>query len=66
MYQKNKNHMVTVRLNERQYYYLKGTCDTYGIKPSEFLRLVIDQAQSREKNGSELIEDLQTNSNHKF
>lgn len=66
MYQKNKNHTVTVRLNERQYYYLKGTCDKYGIKPSEFLRLVIDQAQSKEKNGGELIEDLQTNNNHKF
>lgn len=62
MYMKDKKFDVHLRLNERQYYYLKGTCDAYGIKPAEFLRMIIDSAQAKEKaNGVDPLEDITSN-----
>lgn len=45
MYMKDKNHTITVRLNEDQFNFLKASADMYGVKPSAFLRLVIDQTR---------------------
>lgn len=45
MYMKDKNHTLTVRLNEDQFNFLKASADMYGVKPSAFLRLVIDQTR---------------------
>lgn len=42
MYTKDKEHRITIRLNDRQYAYLKGTADAYGITPSNWLRMIID------------------------
>lgn len=42
---KDKNHTLTVRLNEDQFNFLKASADMYGVKPSAFLRLVIDQTR---------------------
>ena len=45
MYMKDKNHTVTVRLNEDQFNYLKATADMYGVKPSAFLLFLFDQTR---------------------
>lgn len=66
MYIGNKINRITIRLNQRQYDYLKGTADTYGISPSQFLRLVIDQVYYKNKKGVDLIENIETNNNDKF
>lgn len=65
-YYNDKTRTITVRLTEKQYAYLQGTSDAYGIKPSDFLRLVVDQAMYREIKGKGIDEDITTNYNDKF
>lgn len=41
MYLKDKLHRVTIRLNEKQFRFLRESSKVLDVKPSEFLRLVV-------------------------
>lgn len=46
MYTKDKSNRVTLRLNERQFEFVRMQADVMGISPSEFLRVVINTVMS--------------------
>jgi predicted DNA binding CopG/RHH family protein len=41
MYLKDKEHRVTIRLNDRQFKFLKQTAKELDVRPSEFMRMVV-------------------------
>ena len=53
MYTKDKSTRITLRLNDEQFNFVKGSAEMYGVSPSEFLRMVINStmfmAQDREE-----------------
>lgn len=46
MYEGNKLHRVTLRLNPDQFNYVKSNADILGVSPSEFLRMVINSSMA--------------------
>lgn len=42
MYTSDKKERITLRLNEKQFNYVKENADILGVSPSEFLRMVIN------------------------
>lgn len=42
MYMKDKNHRITLRLNEEQFEFVKENAETLDVSPSDFLRMVIN------------------------
>ena len=52
MYTKDKNQRITLRLNEEQFCFVKGSADVLGVSPSDFLRMVVNIAMKNE-NGKE-------------
>lgn len=42
MYTKDKVTRITLRLNEKQFDYVKTSADVLGVSPSEFLRMVVN------------------------
>lgn len=46
MYLKDKSTRITLRLNERQFQFVKQSADILEVSPSEFLRLVINQTMN--------------------
>lgn len=42
----NKSQRITLRLNEKQFYFVKQSAENYGVSPSDFLRLVINLAMA--------------------
>lgn len=49
MYTKDKKYVVTLRLNPEQYGYLKGTADSFGVTPAQWLRIIIDLVRTGDK-----------------
>lgn len=49
MYMKDKGTRITLRLNDKQFSYVKNSADILGVSPSEFLRLVINQTMNMDK-----------------
>ena len=39
---KDKTNRITLRLNDKQFNYVKASADVLGVSPSEFLRMVIN------------------------
>lgn len=46
MYTKDKSQRITLRLNEKQFAFVKANADVMGVSPSEFLRIVVNTAMS--------------------
>lgn len=46
MYTGDKAQRITLRLNEKQFAYVKRSADLLGVSPSEFLRMVINTTMS--------------------
>ena len=44
MYLKDKEHRVIVRVNDKQFKFLKETSKTLDVSPSEFMRMVVNSA----------------------
>ena len=44
MYTKDKNHRITVRLNEEQFLFLNDQAEILGVTPAEFLRMVVNSS----------------------
>lgn len=42
----NKSQRITLRLNAKQFYFVKQSAENYGVSPSDFLRLVINLAMA--------------------
>lgn len=49
LYEKDKAHRITLRLNDPQFEYVKKTADVLGVSPSEFLRMVVNAAMFGQK-----------------
>lgn len=46
MYTKDKSNRITLRLNDKQFAFVKANADMMGVSPSDFLRIVINSAMS--------------------
>lgn len=57
MYTKDKNHRITLRLNEEQFNFVKANADILGVSPSEFLRMVVNSALASSKKMSQSIRE---------
>lgn len=57
MYTKDKSQRITLRLNENQFEFVKGSADVLGVSPSDFLRMVINVAMA----GNNLAQKSETN-----
>lgn len=44
VYVNDKTNRITLRLNDEQFYFVRGNADQLGVSPSEFLRMVINSA----------------------
>lgn len=42
MYTKDKNHRITLRLNDEQFEFVKKSADDLDVSPSDFLRMVVN------------------------
>lgn len=42
MYEKDKRQRITLRLNEEQFSCVKAQCDSLGISPSDFIRMLVN------------------------
>lgn len=51
MYLKDKSTRITLRLNDRQFHFVKQSADILEVSPSEFLRLVINQTMNMNSKG---------------
>ncbi len=52
LYEKDKNHRITLRLNDAQFAFLAQSSEVIGVTPSEFLRIVINTTLTSAMNGS--------------
>lgn len=46
MYTKDKSQRITLRLNEKQFEFVKKSADFLGVSPSDFLRMVVNVSMS--------------------
>lgn len=49
MYMKDKNHRITLRLNDDQFAYVALSAERLDVSPSEFLRMVVNSAMFAQK-----------------
>lgn len=49
MYTKDKNHRITLRLNDEQFDFVKSNADLLGVSPSEFFRMVVNSSLATNK-----------------
>lgn len=42
MNMKDKTNRITLRLNDKQFGFIKNSADVLGVSPSEFLRMVVN------------------------
>lgn len=54
MYLKDKVTRITLRLNQEQFDFVKGSADTLGVSPSEFLRMVVNMTMLGAKRSDEI------------
>lgn len=45
-YTSDKTQRITLRLNEKQFFFVKDNADILGVSPSDFLRMVINATMS--------------------
>lgn len=66
MYEKDKKQRITLRLNPRQFDFIRKTSESLGIAPSDFIRMLVNsyiyasesQADSNAKKTSQAFEEL--------
>lgn len=49
VYTKDKNHRITLRLNEEQFNFVRLNAEALDVSPSDFLRMVVNLAMSSTK-----------------
>ena len=60
MYTKDKSNRITLRLNEEQFGFVKGSAERYGVSPSDFLRMVINSTMFAAEEEGKRRENEQT------
>lgn len=61
MYTNDKTNRITLRLNNKQFEYVKVNADLLGVSPSEFLRMVINATISLAEKSVEMNEKKEGN-----
>lgn len=61
MYQKDKNHRITLRLNENQFEFVRENAEALDVSPSDFLRMVINSTMSATKKVQSRIAEISQN-----
>ena len=61
MYTNDKTNRITLRLNDKQFEYVKVNADLLGVSPSEFLRMVINATISLAEKAVEMNEKKEGN-----
>ena len=57
MYEKDKKTRITLRLSEEQMDFVLNDCETLGISPSEYIRMLISTCISMSKKLKNQVED---------
>lgn len=55
MYTKDKNHRITLRLNEDQFLFVKESADALEVSPSDFLRMVVNASLAASKKYADTV-----------
>lgn len=63
MYIKDKKYRITLRLNEEQFEFVKGSAERLGVSPSQFLRMVVNSSMTAFKQGFEEVNVMIDNAN---
>lgn len=57
MYTKDKNHRLTLRLNDQQHSFVCASAEMLGVSPSDFLRMVINVSMGGAKATDKVMAD---------
>lgn len=57
MYTKDKNHRLTLRLNDQQHSFVCASAEMLGVSPSDFLRMVINVSMSGSRATGKMMSD---------
>lgn len=55
MYLNDKKHRITLRLNDQQFAFIRGTAEILDVSPSELLRMMVNTAMVTKKAADEAI-----------
>lgn len=58
MYMKDKERRITLRLNQEQFDFLSKDCETLGITPSAYLRMIINTTMTFTKTAQQSLNDV--------
>lgn len=57
MYTKDKSHRITLRLNEKQFNFVKEQSYMLGVSPSDFFRMVVNSALATQEKLTEKLNE---------
>ena len=55
MYLKDKNHRITLRLNDTQFDFIRVNCDVLGVSPSDYLRMLVNSFMTISQAGQDSV-----------
>ena len=55
MYLKDKNHRITLRLNDNQFEFIRINCDVLGVSPSDYLRMLVNSLMTISQAGQDAV-----------
>ena len=55
MYLKDKNHRITLRLNDNQFEFIRINCDVLGVSPSDYLRMRVNSFMTISQAGQDAV-----------
>lgn len=57
MYMKDKNHRITLRLNEDQFAFVARSAEQLDVSPSDFLRMVINNSMYMQRDLQKKVDE---------
>lgn len=55
MYLKDKNHRITLRLNDTQFEFIRVNCEILGVSPSDYLRMLVNSFMTIAQAGKDSV-----------
>lgn len=55
MYLKDKNHRITLRLNDTQFEFIRVNCEVLGVSPSDYLRMLVNSFMTIAQSGKDAV-----------
>lgn len=55
MYLKDKNHRITLRLNDTQFEFIRVNCAVLGVSPSDYLRMLVNSFMTISHAGQDAV-----------